>query len=157
MLMWKPIPGLENLYLVSEEGQIYGFKRRHELKGSIDKDGYRIYDLAGKKYKAGRLVMLAFEGPSDLTVEHIDGDKLNNKRSNLMYLSAEENNSRRFIKTRKYPRGVTKYRKGFLAAIYKDQTRHHIGVFSSPEEAGDAFQDVLLNGLFKIKKYRTKA
>lgn len=38
-----------------------------------------------------RLVMLAFYGKSDLTVDHIDGNKENNNLNNLEYVTQAEN------------------------------------------------------------------
>ena len=38
--------------------------------------------------------MEAFKGKSDLTVDHIDGNKLNNNLSNLEYVTAQENTKR---------------------------------------------------------------
>ena len=38
-----------------------------------------------------RIVMEAFKGKSDLTVDHIDGNKLNNSLDNLEYVTIQEN------------------------------------------------------------------
>lgn len=42
-----------------------------------------------------RLIMYAFVGISDLTVNHIDGNKENNSISNLEYMTREEQNTHR--------------------------------------------------------------
>ena len=41
-----------------------------------------------------RLIMEAFRGKSDLTVDHIDGNKLNNSLDNLEYVTRQENLTR---------------------------------------------------------------
>jgi hypothetical protein len=44
-----------------------------------------------KNYGVHRLVMRAFVGESSLDVNHIDGNKLNNKLSNLEYCTRKDN------------------------------------------------------------------
>ena len=45
-----------------------------------------------------RLIMEAFRGKSDLTVDHIDGNKLNNSLDNLEYVTLGENIKRAYYK-----------------------------------------------------------
>ena len=89
------IGGLD--YVIFEDGSIK--KRRGEgmLKVCPDKDGYLRASLT-IKYKTEnrmvhRLVYEAFIGPipPGLTVDHKDGDKLNNHYDNLQLLGAKEN------------------------------------------------------------------
>ena len=37
---WKPIKGYENLYLISNYGELYSIRRKKKIKFFIDKDGY---------------------------------------------------------------------------------------------------------------------
>lgn len=59
------------------------------LHGTINHKGYRIYALyvdgSAKMQLAHRLVMRVYVGDSELQVNHIDGNKLNNHISNLEY------------------------------------------------------------------------
>ena len=59
------------------------------------KAGYQTVHLSRegkpKHISIHRLVMENFKGPSDLQVNHIDGDKANNCTANLEYVTAKEN------------------------------------------------------------------
>ena len=108
MEIWKDIPGYEGFYQASSKGQIKSLSRvvRHNLGGDkiinerilngyVNKYGYKRVELSkrghSKQYSEHRLVALAFLGESDLTVNHIDGNKLNNNIENLEYLSIADN------------------------------------------------------------------
>lgn len=96
-MQWKTI---EELYEVSDEGQIR--RNGNILKTRIDRYGYEIVTLwcNGKclTRKIHRLVAIAFiPNPDELpTVNHIDGNKLNNRVTNLEWLSVAENHRHAF-------------------------------------------------------------
>ena len=105
--IWKEIPGYEGLYQVSSLGRfkalsrvrkgIYGNRIYKErlLSPKVNFDRYYYVTLTkeGKKtsYRAHRLVALAFLGDSNLVIDHIDGNPLNNEVTNLRYVSQAEN------------------------------------------------------------------
>jgi hypothetical protein len=92
-----------------------------------------------------RLVMLAFVGPSDLTVDHINGVKTDNRLVNLEYVTTEEN-TRRYKRNRPLPTGVTKSKNGkFQARICIEGLDYHLGTFESQEKAHSAYLEVLSN------------
>lgn len=79
--------------IVLENGKVYReLKDRCRLiKGTLRNNGYLQLTIKNKTIKIHRLVIEAFKGKSDLTVDHIDGNKLNNSLDNLQYLTREEN------------------------------------------------------------------
>ena len=99
--LWAAVPGYEGLYEVSTEGRVRGAKRSgctgKPLKGRVDHGGYHVVTLTracvSKHVRTHRLVALAFipnpEGKR--TVNHIDGDKLNNCVDNLEWATHSEN------------------------------------------------------------------
>ena len=79
--------------IVLENGKVYReLKDRCRLiKETLRNNGYLQLTIKNKTIKIHRLVIEAFKGKSDLTVDHIDGNKLNNSLDNLQYLTREEN------------------------------------------------------------------
>ncbi len=79
--------------IVLENGKVYReLKDRCRLiRGTLRNNGYLQLTIKNKTIKVHRLVIEAFKGKSDLTVDHIDGNKLNNSLDNLQYLTREEN------------------------------------------------------------------
>ncbi len=83
------------MYSVTEDGRVINNKRNKEKKACIDKHGYLKVGLndQNKKYFVHRLVALTYiENPDNKeTVNHKDGNKLNNHVSNLEWMTNAEN------------------------------------------------------------------
>lgn len=104
MIQWKPIPGFEDRYEVSNTGQVRSLRHGRGprdtplvLATRPDGGGYpqvRLYrNDGGHSYpKVHRLVASLFlDTPPDETVNHIDRDKTNNHVSNLEWMSNADN------------------------------------------------------------------
>lgn len=97
---WKKIQGFES-YSVSDCGEVRNDSTGKAKKPTVNKkNGYKYVDLYkdGERVKRPihRLVAQAFvDNPEGKrTVDHIDGDRLNNKAGNLRWATFSENNSR---------------------------------------------------------------
>lgn len=109
--IWKEIPGFEGYYEASTEGNIRSMDRTlnclwgevHPAKGKTkavckDRYGYLYVGLSKghKKYHRTihRLIALTFIPNPDNKpcVDHIDGDKTNNRVGNLRWCTVKENN-----------------------------------------------------------------
>jgi len=72
------------------------YEAAREIKGTVTRDGYRRMTFSAGKKRLGifahRIVALVFIGPDKgLQINHIDGDKLNNRVENLEYVTCREN------------------------------------------------------------------
>ena len=93
----------QNKYEIEEDGRIYSHNIHTYMKTRKDKDGYLRISLRRpdgyiKTWRIATLVLYAFKGPppKDMhhpTVNHIDGDKMNNHINNLEWLEATINTS----------------------------------------------------------------
>lgn len=105
---WRQVVIDKNLYLdvscyfVSNMGRVKSYKRyRASLLKPFTKDGYFYVRLGdGKDFRINRLVALAFiPNPNNLdTVDHIDNNRLNNKVTNLQWLSKQDNTTKANIR-----------------------------------------------------------
>lgn len=82
---------------VVENGNVWTtFKKFSKLqKGHVNKGGYVVVNYNKKSITKHRLIMSFFYGDSDLTIDHIDGNKQNNSLDNLEYVTQKENCIRR--------------------------------------------------------------
>lgn len=105
--------------------------------GNIDSYGYLRIHILGKTYKAHRLAWLYIYGqfPKNL-IDHLDGDKSNNKINNLQDVTPLKNS-----------RNKKSHRNGHLLGTsfnkkckkWSAQIRIHLGYFDSKEEAHKAY------------------
>ena len=90
------IPGFEH-YVISTDGEVINTRTLNRLKGWYNEDGYQRLKLTNVKsfslQYVHRLVALAFipkiEGKPE--VHHKDDDRKNNKKSNLAWVTHQEN------------------------------------------------------------------
>ncbi len=162
--VWKPIPEWEGWYEASSLGRIRSVDRfvNYNRKGffaekkgkllvqSLNSRGYNIIGITKngkfKTYAVHKLIMNTFSGKSGLTIDHINGDKLDNRLINLEHVDLRENISRYIESTgvNKNDIGVKKSSKNrFISRIWHNNKRFYLGIFKNKEEAGVAYQKAL--------------
>lgn len=109
------------------------------------KKGRNWVEIFGKQYACARLAIFYMTGkwPPE-QVDHINLDKGDDRWKNLRCATQSQNQGNRASKKgKKIPfKGVT-YKshlpKPYIAQICKDKTHYHLGCFSTPQEAHEAY------------------
>jgi hypothetical protein len=113
-------------------------------KWVASKSGKRFYVVRKRNGKREYLHRLLCNNPAGMTVDHIDGDTMNNYRSNLRVCSQQENawNSSKRSEINPYKGLIwTPHISKWSARIMKDGKPYHLGVFVSPEDAAIAYNN----------------
>lgn len=143
---------LKDLFYNSNTGL---FKRRTptlrlnigDTVGCKGNHGYIVIALNGKNYLAHRLAWLAYygDGPPKI-IDHIDGDKTNNKIKNLRAVTKSQNNWNQKNPSKNNNSGeigvsFNKRLNRFSASITKDYKKYHLGYFNTAIEASEAYKE----------------
>lgn len=122
------------------------FKRLDgRLKCETTASKYKTIMVRSVRVASHRLAWAMYYGnwPNEF-IDHIDGDRQNNKIENLRECTSSENyQNRKLCKFNKY--GMTgvsfsKAARKYVAQIQVDKKKIHIGVYETPEEAGEAYK-----------------
>jgi len=125
-------------------------------KGNKGKRGYYSVFIKGKNIYSHRIVADAFFGRSDMVVNHIDRNPLNNDFKNLEYVSVKENVHHSVILRDKKKAYKHKIKSGrvWYSRILIDGKDHYLGSFFTQKEAIDAY-NVKANEIYEksIKRW----
>ena len=98
---WRPVRGYSGLYEASSEGRIRSLRSGRLMKLTLSStSGYLVLNLS--KNKCARLCVVhqviaqAFHGAQrrGIQVDHVNGDKTDNRATNLEYVTPQENDRR---------------------------------------------------------------
>jgi hypothetical protein len=148
----------------SSTGLINKVNRRRAIKGKEtgrpDGYGYLQFTFRCRKYRNSRVIYFLVTGidPEEKYVDHIDGDILNNKISNLRLATLSQNQDNR-KKNKNNTSGITgvlwsKISKKWRAEIYKDRSLIYLGLFDNKDEAIAVRITAEINPIFRDQKYR---
>lgn len=131
-------------YWVSTDGRA----RKGALAGNRNSNGYMVVGLFGVKYRQHRLAWLYVYGEwPDGVVDHIDGNKDNNKIENLRVVSQAQNLQNRRSASVASACGVlgvyySARRGGYMASVTTAGSKKRRGPYRSIERARIAYVDL---------------
>jgi hypothetical protein len=155
-----------NDYFAYNDGKLYWKISRGASKISkeagwvMQTTGYRGVKIKGQLYMTHRVIYELLKGviPVGFNIDHIDGNKLNNKIENLRLASTQENSFNRG----KQSNNTSGYKGVFWDKTnqkWKAQTRQKgrtksLGYFKTPEEASKVYESYtkILHGEFFKKE-----
>ena len=183
--IWKNIPGYEGYYQASDLGRVRsldrtviykdGRKRFYKgklIKGRISK-GYKYTNVSinnvGRNLLFSQLVAMAFLGHEPnghtLVIDHIDGDKSDNRLENLRIVTQRENVSTCFRSNKEsftsnyagvsWDVNTSKWK----ANIHNEGVNVRLGSFDDEINASSAYEDALDDiayGVFNPETYKRK-
>jgi hypothetical protein len=108
----------------------------NEHKWNYSDTGYA--QTGSHSQKMHRLIMKVTK---DQTIDHINGDKLDNRKSNLRLCTIADNNYNRGKQSNNTTGYKGVYRRGskWVAKINKNRKQIHLGQFDSPKDAAKAY------------------
>ena len=145
-----PLPSQEELHKFFEykEGNLYWkFKPNRRIKigskaGCLHSTGYVHLRINSVPYKMHRIIWAYHYGaiPSNLQIDHIDGNKLNNIIKNLRLATHSQNNSNNKRARRDSTSNILgvywhKTRSKWTAQINSNKKKIHLGLFVNQEDA----------------------
>lgn len=118
-----------------------------EYRWRIHKQGYVVSSVNGSTIRLHHLV-IGFP-PSGLETDHINRNKLDNRRENLRHVTHQVNLMNREFKNKSGYKGVyfekNRKTKPYKTCITRNGKRINLGYYATPELASQAVQEYISN------------
>jgi len=128
------------------------FETLNNHKWFIKKDSNTCYayrkQTTNNKRKTVYIHSIIMETPKGMQIDHIDGNGLNNCKSNLRVVTFRQNMQNRHVSKTSQYLGVSKFRNKWIAHIGINGKAKYLGIYIIEEDARDAY----LNALCEINE-----
>jgi len=123
------------------------YKKLTEYEWYFEENGYACRRKTYGYYDSKKVYMhreVIGDIPPKMVVDHINGNKTDNRKDNLRVVSQSENafNSGIRVNNTSGYKGVSKFEDRWRARIYINGKEKHLGLFTSKEEAAKAYNEV---------------
>lgn len=144
---------LEQLFYIDESFDLRwkikrnGTKGVDSIVGYVSKSGYKTVEIQGKQYRIHRLIYQIVNKleilQSDIEIDHIDLNKLNNNPDNLRASTAMQNSRNRpkMKDNQSGLKGVSKNKKSWRARIRVNYELISLGTYPTKEQAYQAYSE----------------
>lgn len=142
VLRWKVRP---REHFATEHGwKISNSQCACHVVGAISDQGYLLVGINYRIYRVHRIIwMMAYGRFTELHIDHINGNRTDNRLANLREATEAENhrNCRISRNNKSGFKGISFHKRSgkYQAAIRTDGARTHLGYFSTPQEAHAAY------------------
>lgn len=118
-------------------GMTWNAKHAGKRAGGLNSQGYWVITINSIHHREHHLVWLVVYGRWPKEIDHVDGDRTNNRISNLREVSRSENRKNVGLTTqnRTGVPGVIEYSYGWVARVSLRGKQHHLGTFKTFDEA----------------------
>jgi hypothetical protein len=127
------------------------------VAGNVRPDGYVQIKIDQSTYLRSRLAWLFVHGRWPTEIDHINGDRSDDRLENLREATRSQNisNCRQRVGSSGF-RGVSKHGNRFVAKITQGGNEHYLGTFPTAEAAAEAYRvaSEKLHGEFAFHKSR---
>lgn len=138
---------IKNLFVYDHETGLLTRKSNNTPILNPNQRGYIQVRIGDKKYQSHRLIWVYVNGsiPKGFQIDHINGDKSDNRLINLRLANGQSDNNQNTSiyknNTSGYP-GVSwsKKNKKWFSQIRQNKEKHFLGYYDSKEEAFEAYK-----------------
>jgi len=116
--------------------------RSGSIAGSIRKNGYRAISVSSNRCLSHRLAWLYTYGYWPNQIDHINGNRSDNRISNLRECTASQNSMNRGVQSNNIVglKGVSRHMNKFKSRICLNGNVKYLGIYDTPEEAHEAYK-----------------
>jgi hypothetical protein len=118
-----------------KEGKLY--RKNGDLAGTFLKSGYGTVSVEGKRMGIHRVIYAMHHGYFPKTIDHIDGNPLNNNIYNLRAATKSQNgmNQKLSVKNTSGYKGISKHGNNWRVCIYVKNKKINIGTYKDKQIA----------------------